>query len=299
MNNHTEIDLLAAYFTLAGNVVPFSPAGLVSPFRFEDRVEAAAKAGWKGIGLLLVDAQAVSARIGLAEMRRILNANGMKHVELELLIDWYLDGERRAKSDKIRHEILQMAEMLGARAVKVSPGRGEDPTKPRPDELVPDVPRMIEGFVGLCHDAANHGTAIVMEICPYSNVSTIATGRAIVEGANQPNGGLLLDIWHIARGGNDYGEIAKIPPVFIGSIELDDADAELEGTLWDDTVHRRKLPGEGGLDVPAFIKAVRTAGYHGPWGVEILSETYRKLPLEEMARRSFQATMAQFIAARD
>lgn len=178
MVDSTDVELLAAYFTLAGDVYPFGPAGITSPFPFKDRVEAAAKAGWKGIGLLLVDAQATAAKIGVGEMKRILDANGMKHVELELLIDWYLDGERRAKSDKSRHLILEMAQALGARAVKVSPGRGEDPTNPRPADLVPEVPRMIDGFIGLCHDAAEHGTAIVMEICPYSNVNKIETGRA-------------------------------------------------------------------------------------------------------------------------
>jgi sugar phosphate isomerase/epimerase len=295
MADATNVELLAAYFTLAGDVYPFSPHGTVSPFPFRDRVEVAAKAGWKGIGLLLADARATAAKIGLPEMKRILAANGIRHVELELLIDWYLDGDRRVQSDKLRAEILQMAGTLGARAVKVSGGRGADPTKPLPHELIPDVPRMIEGFVGLCRDAADHGTGIVMEITPFSNVPTIALGRAVVEGADQPNGGLLLDIWHIVRGGNSFEDVAKIPARFIGAIELDDADAHLgDRSIWDDTIHHRKLPGDGGLNVKAFIKAVQAAGYSGPWGVEILSERHRKLPLEEMARTAFQSTMAQF-----
>ena len=122
----------------------------------------------------------------------------------------------------------------------------------------------------------------------------LTAGRAIVEGANQPNGGLLLDIWHLARGGIDYNEITKIPQRFIGSIELDDADEEVVGSLWDDTIHRRRLPGEGALDPRTFLRAVQSAGYQGPWGVEILSETFRKLPLAEMAQKSFEATMEQF-----
>jgi sugar phosphate isomerase/epimerase len=292
-----SVELLASYYTLAGDVYPFAPGGTVSPFPFRDRVEAAAKAGWRGLGLLLPDAQATQSAIGTSEMTRILKANGITYVELELLIDWYLDGDRRVASDVRRREILALAEALGARAVKVAPGRGKDPTSPLPEELVPDVPRMIAGFVDLCRDAAAHGTAIVMEISPFSNISTIKLGRAIVEGADQPNGGLLLDIWHVARGGNAYGEIAAIPARFIGAVELDDADAtRSECTAWEDTIFHRKLPGEGQLNVPDFIRAVQAAGYTGPWGVEILSDTFRKLPLEEMARRAFDATMAQFAA---
>jgi sugar phosphate isomerase/epimerase len=291
MNENFE--LIAAYFTLAGDVYPFGPTQ-ISPFPFRDRVEAAARAGWKGFGMIPDDVEATAAKIGLAEMKRILADNGIKHFELEFLVDWYLDGERRKRSDEYRRNILKIAETFGARNVKVAPGLPEDVHHPRPEELVPDIPRMQEAFVGLCRDAADHGTAIVLEIMPFSNVRTIEAGRAIVEGADQPNGFLLIDIWHMARGGIDYGQIGKIPQRFIGSIELDDADKQVVGSLWDDTVHRRRLPGEGALDARAFVRAVQSTGYRGPWGVEILSATFRKLPLAEMAKKSFAATMQQF-----
>ena len=292
-----DVELLASYFTLSGDVYPFGPTEL-SPFPFRDRVEAAARAGYKGVGLIHPDVVATAGEIGFPEMKRILHANGMEHVELEFIVDWFLDGERRARSDKFRREILEMAAALGARDVKIAPGLGEDIAAPRPDELVADVPRMTEAFAGVCRDAREYGTGIVMEIMPFGNVTRIETGRAIVEGADQPNGGLLIDIWHMARGGNDYADIAKIPARFIGAVELDDADADVRGGLWEDTIHHRRLPGEGVLNPPAFIRAVQAAGYEGPWGVEMLSATYRKLPLQEMARRSFEMTMRQLELAR-
>jgi sugar phosphate isomerase/epimerase len=134
----------------------------------------------------------------------------------------------------------------------------------------------------------------VLEIMPFGNVRTIAAGRAIVERANQPNGGLLLDIWHIARGGIDYDEITAIPQRFVSSIELDDAEEKVVGSLWEDTIHHRRLPGQGALHPQSFIRNVQKAGYRGPWGVEILSASFRKLPLADMAQKSFAATMKQF-----
>ena len=290
-----NIELIAAYFTLAGDVYPFGPTQ-ISPFPFRERVEAAARAGWKGIGLIPDDVDATVEKIGYPEMKRILAANGIKYVELEFLVDWHLDGEPRRKSDELRARLLAIAETFGARNIKVGPGLGQDVNNPKPEELVPDIPRMQEAFAGLCRDAAKHGTAIVLEIMPFGNVRTIAAGRAIVEGANQPNGGLLIDIWHMARGGIDYGEITAIPQRFIGSIELDDADEKVGRIV------------VGGHDSPApacrtrghcirraFIRNVQKAGYRGPWGVEILSASFRKLPLAEMAQKSFDATMEQFL----
>jgi sugar phosphate isomerase/epimerase len=287
-------ELCAAYFTLAGDVYPFGPT-LVSPFSFEERVEAAARAGWKGFGLVPEDIQATSARIGLKEMRNILDANGISFVELEFLVDWYRTDDRRAASDKVREEIFGLAEALGARDVKIGPGLGRDIAHPTPEELTPPLDEMIEAFVQVCKDAAERGTSIALEIMPFGNINTIADARRLVETADQPNGGLLLDIWHLSRGNQDFGLIRDIPSRFIKSVELDDAPAVMEeATLWDDTIYKRRLPGKGDLDVAGFIAAVQATGFDLAWSVEILSDTYRKLPLDEMARSSFDASMAYF-----
>jgi sugar phosphate isomerase/epimerase len=288
-----DIELIAGYWTIAGDVYPTGPTE-ISPFPFRERVEAAARAGYKGMGLLSEDVQATAEKIGFPEMKKILDANGIKHVELEFIVDWFRDGERRRKSDQYRHQVLSAASALGARDVKIGPGLGENVEFPRPDELNADVPQMAEAFAGLCRDAAKHGTGIVLEFLPFGNVSKLETACAIVEAAGEPNGGLMIDIWHMARGANDYNDIAKLPVRFIGGTELDDADEQIIGTLFNDSTHHRRLPGEGALNPPAFIKAVQAAGYQGPWGVEIISRAHRKLPLDEMAKRSFETTMAQF-----
>lgn len=77
-------------------------------------------------------------------------------------------------------------------------------------------------------------------------------------------------------------------------MEIDDAAAEIQGTIWEDTLFHRLYPGEGAFDCPAFIRAVEKAGFRGVYGVEIINERYRKLPVREQAKRSFDGTMAQF-----
>ena len=62
---------------------------------------------------------ATAGKIGLPEMKRILDDNGIKYVEMEFLLDWFADGERRRESDKIRAEMLEAAAALGMRDIKV------------------------------------------------------------------------------------------------------------------------------------------------------------------------------------
>ncbi|MEJ2902597.1 sugar phosphate isomerase/epimerase family protein [Pedobacter panaciterrae] len=279
-----EIELLAAYFTIAGDIHPFGPTE-ISPFDFRFRVEAASKVGYKGIGLVHADLMATIDKIGFSEMKTILETNGIKHLEFEFLDNWFETGEARRTSDKMRQELLHAAETLGARNIKIAPGLFRDDI---------NIPLMSEEFAKISQEAADAGTTIVLEIMPFSNVNSIDTALEIVQGANHPNGGLLLDVWHLSRGGIAFSEIEKIPLEFIGAVELDDADRYPIDPLWQDTIHKRKLPGQGTLDIRGFIKAIQSKGYKGPWGVEVLSEVIRKLPLEEMAKSTFDTSIAQF-----
>src|SRR5258708_16150672 len=93
----------------------------ISPFPFEKRVEVAARAGYRGLGLLHADLMAVSNRLGMKEMRSILDANGMEHFELEFLSDWYVQGPARARSQTVRKSLLWSALALRARRLQQAP----------------------------------------------------------------------------------------------------------------------------------------------------------------------------------
>jgi sugar phosphate isomerase/epimerase len=281
----SDVELLISYFAISGDIFPMGP-NEVSPIPFEDRVEAAARAGFVGFGLHPDDVQATKDRIGYAEMRRILEANGIKYLEIEFLTNWFESGAKREKSDILRAQMLETAAELGMRDMKAGPGFDPAPA---------NVPLMVDQFGQLCDEAARYGTDVVLEIMPWSNVRTIETGLAIVSGADRTNGGLLIDIWHMARGNIPYSDIRKIPARFIKAVEIDDAPLKPPvDDVWEDTIHHRELPGEGELDVPAFLREVKAAGYRGVYGTEILSAKHRKFGLDEMARRVFASAMAQF-----
>src|SRR5712671_2536824 len=116
MNN---VELIASYWTLAGGAIPHGNQE-ASTFDFRDRVEQAAKAGFKGLGLWHSDLDHVLKTRTLKEMKQILDDNGMKHIEIEFLVDWFLEpGERRIASDARREMLLTAAEVLGGRHIKV------------------------------------------------------------------------------------------------------------------------------------------------------------------------------------
>lgn len=155
------------------------------------------------------------------------------------------------------------------------------------------------GFYQLATQAAEHGTRIAYEFLPFATYApSLEDGIALVTEAAHPAGGLCVDAWHVARRHTDYAQIAeRLPIEYVFSVELNDAAAAPVGTLFEDTVHRRLLPGEGSFDIPAFIRAVRATGFPGPWGVEILSDHHRSLPLEQGLAEAKAATLAAFARA--
>lgn len=285
--NPCSPDLLAAYWTLAGDVDPTHPS--VSPYSMQARIEAASKAGWRGIGVIHEDLVTTVDNVGIEAVKHMLEDNGIKHFELEFLVDWYRDGPEREVSDQARRTILELGAKLGMKNIKIAASAL--------DQRPPNFSRMADEFATLCQEAAAVGSNVSIEVMPFSIIRTLEDGLAIVQEANQSNGGLLLDIWHLVRGGIDFSEIAKVPAQFIKGVEMDDAAAGVEGSLLEDTIYRRKLCGEGRFDCPGFIEAVQNAGFNGEWyGVEIISTAFSKLPLEEMATNAFKTTMSQFQA---
>lgn len=261
------------------------PGGpFVSPFPLRDRAEAVVKAGYAGIGLYIDDLEHNLSLHGYDGVRSILADAGVEYLELEVLTDWYADGERRAASDRNRAIFLEAAEKLGAFQIKVVGDMtgGEWPL---------DV--MVESFAQITHEARDAGTRAVIEIYPGSNIRDLAPAIAMAA-AGHPDSGLLLDIWHLTRGNIPYADIATIPPGLIKYIELNDAKSELVGTIPEDTMFRRELPGDGDFDIAEFISEVRKTGYDGLYGVEILSDAHRARSVEDAARLSYEATARQF-----
>lgn len=281
-------DLLASYWTLAGAVRPRA-AAQYSPFDFRDRVQAAARAGFSGIGLWHADLEHILEQRSLQEMRHILQDNGIRHVELEFLGDWFTDGERKQASDARKHLLLHAAEVLGARHIKV----GDFLQQPCP------MDHLIASFARLCKEAADHGTLIGFELMPFAIIDTLDNALALVQGAAAPNGGIILDLWHVVKMGMACTDLQRIAPGFLTSVELNDGYlANLPCGLRDETIHHRQLCGLGQFDVRAFITAIEAIGYTGPWGVEVLCEAMRDWPLDRLAERAFTTTRQQFTAVR-
>jgi hypothetical protein len=90
-----------------------------SPVPLRERIEAVAAVGFTGFGVLAVDL--AERDHGLSRIRTMLADNGIAHLELERLPDWWSGGPERTGSDGLRRFLLTAAQALGALLLKVTP----------------------------------------------------------------------------------------------------------------------------------------------------------------------------------
>ena len=285
-----DVDLLGLYWTVSGPVEVHEGREW-SLFDFRDRCEQAARVGMSGIGLWHADIEHQLESRSLEDMKSILDDNGLRHLELEFLQEWFLDpgDERRAESDATRKMLWDAAAALGAHHVKV----GNIPGTPA------EVPIVAERFAELCADAAEHHDAkVVYEFMPFdANVQDIDTALEVVGAADSGNAGVAIDTWHMSKLGIAPEELRKAPLEQLGWIELSDGQRENMDDLIEETTQYRKLPGEGEFDIPGYIEIAQDMGYPGPWGVEVLSEELRQKPIEEIFQSAYDTSVSQFRSA--
>jgi sugar phosphate isomerase/epimerase len=276
-------DLVASYWTLAGGAYPHTDHEF-SKFDFRARVEAAARVGFRGFGIWHADLVHSLERYSLAQMKRILDDNGMRHVELEFLTDWFLDGERRIKSDVTRRMLMEAAEVFEAHHIKV----GDFYNEPCP------MTRLIDSFAALCAEAGRRGTSILFELMPFATIHTLDETLTLLNGVGADNGGVILDLWHVVKLGIPYEQVRRIPLSFLQGVEINDGYLRNLPDFVDETTNHRKLCGEGEFDIRGFIDVMLDHGYTGPWGIEVLNAEIREWPLQKLVHRAWESTINQF-----
>jgi 4-hydroxyphenylpyruvate dioxygenase len=115
-----------------------------------------------------------------------------------------------------------------------------------------------------------------------ARISRYSDAWRLVEMADHPHLGLILDSFHTLAVKDDLGPIASIPAARIFLVQLADAPLLTMDTLsW--SRHFRCFPGQGDLDVTGFLTTVLEAGYAGPISLEIFNDDFRAAPTRQGA----------------
>jgi sugar phosphate isomerase/epimerase len=260
-----------------------------------DRVALARDHGFRGVSTSGYDLHtAEKAGLSPADLAMRVADEGLAISEFDAVTEW-LDAHHSGagvrsnpRPGQTAETVCPMAAAVGARTVTLVEMVGCDV----------GVDEAAEGFARVCDVAAEHGLTVALEFGPWGGVPTLTRALDVVRATDRPNATLLVDSWHLFRSGGTLAQLAATPKELIGDVQIDDAPRRAEPDLWEETTHRRRVPGEGDFDLVGFVATLTEVGYDGPLGVEVLSDDLAGLPPDEIVRRCADGTRAVLDHAR-
>jgi sugar phosphate isomerase/epimerase len=255
---------------------------------FQERVSAAADAGFRGIGMYVGEYARLRAEGQTdAELRAILTDHGVRVVELEVLRGWCGgDRERYLQSEQA---VFAMNDALG-------PAHHVQVIGPY-DGTIDDA---AEAFAGICDRAAERGLTAAIEFFPeMSNIPDAGVAWQIASLAGRANGGLNVDIWHHVRGGGDDNLLRAVPGDRVFAVQISDGPrTRQDADYYTDTTRHRVPLGQGDFDVVGFLGVMDAIGVRLPLSVEVLSAQFDAMPARDVTRLLAESTRTVVAAAR-
>jgi sugar phosphate isomerase/epimerase len=246
------------------NWVSFAAAEPTPEWPLEAVLDGVARAGFVAVGL---DHYSLGAR-DAADVAALLNAYGLRCSDVGIVPVGGLDIRRVER-------LAATATAVGARLAVAA--------------LHADVPHAhaVRDLREASSVLAPAGVRLAFEFTAYGNVRSLAQAVALCEDVGWERCGLLVDAWHIFRGGESLAAVAALDGGRIALVHVDDGAAEplADGTL--EGRFHRLLPGTGAFDLDGFFDALDAACYEGPICLEVLTDDLRALPPAEGAARLY------------
>ena len=249
-------------------------------------VRAAQAGGYAGIvlwpGAYLAQEEVVS---NLASMRSRIEDAGLVLQDLDAVIVWAGPDDPGAPyyEEAEEQKVYAMADALGARGVNAMlnslPGLSED--------------EAIEAFAGICDRAAEHGLAVHLEFSRSRTPCDIKSALRVVEAAGRPNGGLMIDAWHVHWGPGAFEDLRGVDAKRVTGVQLCDAPAAEPKDYGHATRHHRLLPGEGVARIGDLLEILEGIGSQAPLCIEAFhTERVGQIGAVEYAREMADAARA-------
>ncbi len=284
-------------------IITLNPATIGGVPPLAQYITLAQKFGFGGVDFSIDEAMRLAEEKGLSGVKALFDKAGVQPAVFGLPIDWRGSNESFADGLQALKGKAEAAQTLGASrtCTWIPPAVDGDPLPLR--NQARDRFRQIAAVLG------DYGIRLGLEwVGPYTlrhgpkamganeflwNMPGVLELIADID-APHDNVGLLADSFHWFTTGAGREDMEALTPAQIVYVHINDApdkprDAQMDG--------ERLQPGEGVIDLRAFLGALQTIGYDGPIASEVLGSTLGKLGPDEATRRCMEAVRAVLTAS--
>jgi 4-hydroxyphenylpyruvate dioxygenase len=240
-----------------------------------EKLEAIAAAGFTAVEIFENDLIAFPG--SPADIRRICADLGLTITTCQPFRDFEgMPREKRQRTFDRAERKFDLLEELGAKLLFVCSSVAPD--------AAGGIDRLADDFAELGGRAARRGLKVGYEALAWGrHINDYRDSWEVVRRANHPAIGLILDSFHVLARKTDLNPIAAIPGSSIAFVQIADAPVlTLDYLTW--ARHWRCLPGQGELDLAAFMDALAATGYSSYLSLEIFNDRFRAGSARSVAR---------------
>ena len=231
-----------------------------------EKLEAIAAAGFHAVEIFENDLIAFPGTP--AEVRRICGDLGLAIVTCQPFRDFEgMPDARRARTFDRAERKFDLLQELGTDLLFVCSSVSL--------EALSGIDRLADDFAELGERAATRRLRVGYEALAWGrHVWDYRDAWEIVRRARCDNVGIVLDSFHILSRELDLTTITTIPRDKIFMVQIADAPKlQMDHLSW--SRHWRCLPGQGDLNLSAFMKALVSTNYDGVLSLEIFNDRFR------------------------
>ncbi|GAA1549035.1 sugar phosphate isomerase/epimerase family protein [Nocardioides humi] len=275
--------------------------GCLGPVSFEERIRAAAEAGFTAIGYSVLEFNALAAEgVTLDDLTGTLKAHGVRVSELEIALGFDAGFNEPGAGAPPRWgppsfpfdvpcfdgatqvALLEMVERLGPDHVNVLGTYG------------PGGSRAGERMAALCDRVSAHGATVAVEFMAGTSVPDVPTAVGLLADVDRANAGVCLDTWHYERGAHAPGALDALASDRVTVVQISDGPRRPANPddYFAETMHLRRFPGDGEWDLVGMLRGLVARGVRAPWSIEVLSDEVQAMD-PGAAARALRASLDQ------
>lgn len=182
-------------------------------------------------------------------------------------------------------ELSRYAQAIGCPWVLGVPGPTENRTEAQVmSDTVPAVQAMADA-------AVEFGVGLAFEFMgfPWAAVRDVAGAWAVVQQANRPNLGIIVDTAHFYAGNSTLESLRAVDPERLVVLHINDVEDVAKPDITDG---HRLYPGDGIIPLQDILAAARAGGWDGVLSVELFREEYWRQDPLAVAREAKAKTIA-------
>ena len=251
-----------------------------------EQLKIAADAGYDAVELWLRDIDKYVAESGsLSDLAKEISDLGLGVDSAIAFGNWIVDdaAQRKAGLEQCKRDMEVVAAIGGTRIAAPPVGATKEPGL--------DLKAAGERYHALLEVGKAAGVAPQLELWGFSkNLSTLEEVLFVAAAAKHPDACVLLDVYHMYKGGSDFSNVGLIPATKMHCLHMNDYPAEPGRETIGDA--DRVYPGDGIAPMDWILRTLVDNGFTGTLSLELFNRTYWEQPAAEVARTGIEKMRA-------